>query len=183
MAYQVAQNDQIYEEYVASSCQSSEDITTISSAWRALVDSSAYLVVDGVDKAFDSDRQDFFELLSDLKQTTSGGKSRLQIVLVGQPQISDELAVALGEYPRTISVDRYKNNQDIARYVDNSIKKSPILSRTAKSFRDEISRTLVGNAEGMFMWVNLMLRELSTKNRPSSIRDTLHKAPKGLRNA
>jgi tetratricopeptide (TPR) repeat protein len=104
----------------------------------------------------------------------------MQIVLVGRPEIFDDLAEALDMSIPTIHVDWRKNSRDIAHYVDSSIKKSRILSRAPKALREEIAETLTKNSQGMFIWVDLMLRELSKKTRPASIRESLHQAPKGL---
>jgi hypothetical protein len=86
LAYQISQNDPVYAKYIDSQCQSPDDIRTIRSAWRKLfveyfikndrVDSSVYLVVDGVDEAYEAERQLFLELLSDLKDSEHGGEFR-----------------------------------------------------------------------------------------------------------
>jgi hypothetical protein len=65
LAYQISQNDPVYAKYIDSQCQSPDDIRTIRSAWRKLfveyfikndrVDSSVYLVVDGVDEAYEAE--------------------------------------------------------------------------------------------------------------------------------
>lgn len=78
MAYQISQNDPIYEKHVAAYCDSSEDIETIQSAWRTLfvnfflkkkdVDSSVYLIIDGVDEAFEAERRVFFDLIKDINE-------------------------------------------------------------------------------------------------------------------
>ena len=84
LAYQISQNDPVYAKYIDSQCQSPDDIKTIQSVWRKLfvdfflqndrIDSSVYLVIDGVDEANEAERQLFLELLSDLKDATAGGK-------------------------------------------------------------------------------------------------------------
>lgn len=83
LAYQISQNDSVYANYVASTCDSSEDIGTLQSAWRNLfanffikkkdVSGSVYLIIDGVDEADTADRQPFLDLIKDI----NGGKSRL----------------------------------------------------------------------------------------------------------
>lgn len=106
--------------------------------------------------------------------------TKIQIILVGRPQIFDDLVEALDMRVPEIHVDWRRNSPDIAHYVESSIRKSRILSRAPKDHREEIAETLVRNAQGIFIWVDLMLRELSRKSRPSSIRESLHRAPKGL---
>lgn len=102
-------------------------------------------------------------------------------MLIGRPQISEEIFDAVSVELPTIHVDSRKNNQDICSYVESSIKKSRVLNKAPKDLRVEIVTTLVDNAQGMFLWVDLMMRELTKKTRVSTIRASLHEAPKGLR--
>ena len=84
LAYQISQNDPVYAKHVVSQCHSPEDISTIPSAWRKLfvdffirnekIDSIVYLVVDGVDEAYDIELQLFLSLLSDVRQAVSNGE-------------------------------------------------------------------------------------------------------------
>ena len=84
LAYQISQNDPVYAKHVVSQCQSPEDVSTIRIAWRKLfvdffihndkIDSSVYLVVDGVDEAYDTELQLFLSLLSEVKQAASNGE-------------------------------------------------------------------------------------------------------------
>lgn len=192
LAYQISQNDPIYAKYIDSNFQSASEIDTIQSKWRRLfvdyfikndkVDSKVYLVLDGVDEALESERQTFLELLVDLKEATlsSSRSSSIHLVMVGRPQIIDDINEALQGSIPTIHVDWRKNNQDIIDYVKASIKKSKVLRATKKDLQEEIVETLAEKANGMFMWCDLMMRELSKKSRPSSIRESLHHAPKGL---
>ena len=100
--------------------------------------------------------------------------------MIGRPQIIDDINEALGIPVPTIHVDWRKNSEDIINYVQTSIRKSKVLSRAPKYLQDEIVETLGRNAQGMFMWVDLMMRELGKKTRPASMRDALQRAPKGL---
>lgn len=100
--------------------------------------------------------------------------------MVGRLQIIDDIEETLeGPVPK-IYVNRRKNNKDIVDYVRNRIKKSKVLRDVKKDLQDEIVETVAEKANGMFMWVVLMMQELSQKSRPSSIRQSLHQAPKGL---
>ena len=79
LAYQISQNDPVYAKYVAANCDTVEDINTLHSAWRVLfvnfflkrkdVGSSAYLIIDGVDEAFDAEWQIFLNLMKDLNES------------------------------------------------------------------------------------------------------------------
>jgi fungal STAND N-terminal Goodbye domain/NACHT domain len=66
VAYQICLNDPVYARHVTRVCETPNDIKTIESAWRKLflqffVESdergrSVYIILDGIDEAFESDR-------------------------------------------------------------------------------------------------------------------------------
>lgn len=78
LAYQISQNDPVYAKYVAANCDTAEDISTLHSAWRVLfvnfflkkkdVGSSVYLVIDGVDEAFEAEWKTFLGLIKDVNE-------------------------------------------------------------------------------------------------------------------
>lgn len=78
LAYQISQNDPVYAKYVAASCDIAEDVSTLHSAWRVLfvnfflkkkdVGSSVYLVIDGVDEAFEAEWKIFLDLIKDVNE-------------------------------------------------------------------------------------------------------------------
>jgi hypothetical protein len=57
-------------------------------------DRSAYIVLDGIDEAFESDRIRLFSILQDLKPD-SKGNLRINVILAGRPHLSDALFDAL----------------------------------------------------------------------------------------
>ncbi|KAK4548205.1 hypothetical protein LTR36_010074 [Oleoguttula mirabilis] len=186
IAFQIAQNDQLYAKHVAA--HTPEDVASIRSAWHNLFvdfylqdgngDRPAFLLLDGIDEAFEEDRVTFLELLKDVENAGSG--SRLHVAMIGRPQIIDEILDQLETNVSTIHVDWTKNGSDVAHYVEISIAKSRVLHRVSRKLKDEIVQTLTSKAGGMFMWVKLMVAELGKKSRESAIRDALTKAPKGL---
>ena len=191
LAHQISQNDPAYAKYLMSNCQSQDEIMTIDSAWRRLYaeyfirdgkfDSCAYLVLDGIDEAYDAERKAFLELLSDVNSCQNGRQAQIQIALLGRPQILDELVEALeqDQLP-VIHVTEAKMSEDITRYIDISIQKSKTLKLLSQDLKDQISGTLSTKAQGMFIWVDFMIQEIYKKKRPSAILDALKRAPKGL---
>jgi hypothetical protein len=83
----------------------------------------------------------------------------------------------------TIHVDRRNNAGDIAIYVQKCFQKPQALSRLSTSNRVEIEGALVEKSEGMFLWADMLLKELNKKPRASSMFEIFHKAPKGLNEA
>ena len=188
LAFQIYQNDPAYAKYLETVCESFSDIETLESAWRTLfreyfihddaTESTVFLVLDGLDEAYDPD--EFLHLLQDLTTNESSG-SRIQVVMVGRPHLFDAISDALqnGVVP-TIDVNAAKNSEDIRNYIQVSIRKSRVLRRASKKLQEEVSKSLFQGADGMFLWVDLMMRELNGKGRESAIREALLKAPKGL---
>jgi tetratricopeptide (TPR) repeat protein len=192
LAYQISLNDPAYAKYIGSNIQSTSEIESTESAWRRLfvdyflkserAESEVYLVLDRIDEALDSERETFLKLLIDLKEAKSSTSrsSSIHLVMVGQPQIIHDVNEVLGGSGPIIHVTDRKNSEDIIDYVRVSIKKSKKLSATKKDLQEEIVETLAERAEGMFTWVDLMIRELGKKSRASSIRESLYHAPSGL---
>lgn len=186
VSFQISQRDKLYAKYLSSQCLTLDDICTIKSAWRRLftdyfvksgsAESRTFIVLDGVDEGYKAERQVYFELLKDL----DAGSAQLKCLLVGRPEIGDEITDATEREVRTIYVTLNKNYDDIVRYINNFIAKSRVLKRSSAALQTEIVDALTEGAKGMFIWVDLMLRELSTKTRETAIRESLTKAPRGL---
>ncbi|KAL4952200.1 NACHT and TPR domain protein [Aspergillus filifer] len=182
-------NDPVYQKHLAT-VEEYERVSTLQSAWRLLfldyfvnkpnVESSVYILLDALDEALDEERKIFLSLAKDLYSRDSG-TSRLQLAVVGRPHISDQLFEGLEVEVPTIHVTTQKNHNDIDSYIHASIRKSVILKRASAKLRQEIVDTLSSRAEGMFLWVNLMVQELVKKRNESSIRKALYDSPRGLK--
>ncbi|RAL05354.1 NACHT and TPR domain protein [Aspergillus ibericus CBS 121593] len=188
LAFQISKSDPVYRKHIVT-IEQYERISSLESAWRLLfvdyflkkpgVDSSVYILLDGVDEASDEERKIFLNLAKDLYDAPE--KARLQLAVVGRPHISDQLLEGLEIEVPTIHVTTQKNSSDINQYIHASIKKSVVLRRVSTKLRQEVVEKLSAGAEGMFLWVNLMLQELVKKRNESSIRRALDDPPKGLK--
>ncbi|KOS47943.1 hypothetical protein ACN38_g1059 [Penicillium nordicum] len=189
IAFQIYQNDPSYRDYIHAHCHSSDDIKSIQAAWRVLfmnyylnpleeVGGNVIIVLDGVDEAFEEDRREFLSLVVDIVHHPI--KSRIKAVLLGRPEIYDDLVEALDLPISTIHVNADKNIEDITTYVRKGIRKSRSISRVPKLQRLSIEKDLIDKAQGMFLWADLMLTELNRRTRASTMFESLHKAPKGL---
>ncbi|PYH86184.1 hypothetical protein BO82DRAFT_388862, partial [Aspergillus uvarum CBS 121591] len=185
-AHQVYQNNAAYKAYLEANLSSPDDIKTIRSAWRMLYSqhyeskqrpaNRLILVLDGLDEAFQADREQFFELLSDLP---SGAASAIKLLLVGRPEIYAELTLATGPIP-CIQVDAAKNSADIRALIETTMQRTRVFSRIPRDLSSTIQDQLIEKSQGMFLWADLMLRELSRRTRASSMLESLQRAPKGL---
>lgn len=80
----------------------------------------------------------------------------------------------------TINIDWRKNSEDIVEYIKFSVQKSRVLRRAPKDVQEEIVNTLSDKANGMFIWVELMLSELKNKTSTAKILASLRRAPRVL---
>lgn len=185
VAFQLSKNDLKYRKYLAT-IERYEKVSTLESAWRVLfaeyflknpdTEITTYIVLDAVDETPDEERRVFIDLAKELYNS----QSCLQLALVGRPYISDQLLEGLEVKMPTIHVTKQKNTGDIIQYIHASVRKSLVLRKVSAKLRDEIIAKLSAKAEGMFLWVNLMLQELVKKRNETSMRKALEQAPRGL---
>lgn len=189
LAFQISQNDPAYQKYLLG-IEDYESISDLDNAWTKLfgdfflrrenTDSSVYILFDAVDEALDSERSAFLGLAKDVLDAPPEAR-HLQLAVVGRPQLAEQLVESLGVEIPTIHVTSEKNTTDIDQYIKTSIKKSPVLRRLPAALRTEVAEKLLSGADGMFIWVNLMLQELFKKAGEASIRQALKQAPKGIK--
>ena len=82
----------------------------------------------------------------------------------------------------TISVLSDKTSSDISEYIRSSLAKIRILRRLSSEVRHETETKLIEGADGMFLWVDLIMKELATTHKIQQIDQILAKFPKGLSN-
>ncbi|KAF8540637.1 hypothetical protein BDD12DRAFT_880276 [Trichophaea hybrida] len=187
IVYQVAKGDEVYCMHAANTCKYSASISdaTIRSVWKDFIameygptsSGQLYLIFDGIDEAKREDVEEFISILSDSIQN----RLRVQVLLVGRPEMDgivsfadpDELSVP------TIQVSSQKNSQDIAQYINYKYDHTPKIPKL-KAVKQKVFNALLENADGMFLWVDLMFAELSYRSQPKQILQALETLPKGL---
>ncbi|KAK6354148.1 hypothetical protein TWF730_008564 [Orbilia blumenaviensis] len=189
MAYQLTISDKVYSSYLESiSNDLTSSNTTIFALWRRLFlsrcgESSAqriYLVFDGIDEAKQADLESFLEPLIKVLEPPSSGVSKISVLLVGRPDVAWKMEEVFYEHlVPVIDVDARKNSQDIRKFLLHRLTKYKNLVRM-KAIQSEITDKLIAGGNGMFLWVDLMLKELSTKDRESTVRKALDNMPKTL---
>lgn len=100
-------------------------------------------------------------------------------MLTGRQHVFNDLSLVTDQDFPLIHIDEFKNKQDTTQYIKTSISKSRSLARFPQIQKD-IAETLASKSQGMFLWVDLMIRDLGHKTRADRVREALHKAPKGL---
>lgn len=201
IASQIAKSDPTFRNHAVNVCQSPEDLLAVTQTWERLFidyfastwnDNCVYIVIDGLDEVSREERETLLILLVQLFDAPSGRIApRIQVLLVGRPELQDDMQMVwddrtfqLGK--RFIEVSAKKNSGDISEYITREVEKVRILKLKALSrddrsaLRMEIVEKLKTDANGMFLWVNLMLEEIRRKSRPSEVRAALRNAPQDL---
>ncbi|KAG8529667.1 uncharacterized protein KY384_005148 [Bacidia gigantensis] len=190
LSFQICQNDPVYAKYCLSVFNSIGRIHTTEGIWRTLfieffqkegLGNKAIILIDGLDEAYENEVPELLELLVDLHEEVDGKiRPRIQIALVGRPLLNQAIDSILGDNVASIFVSANKTSKDMNEYVKQSVGKVKILKRVSQSFRQEVEKNLMAGADGMFLWVDLMIKEISEKRRIDQIRQTLARLPRGL---
>lgn len=197
VAYQLQDNDPVYAKYLVKVCSSSQRTITAADTWKNLFldyfgasqygDKLAFIVLDGIDEAPRKERETLFRLLKDLDDASKAViRPRIQVLLIGRPDLRDDTVFIWDKPIIYIEVSARKTKDDILAYIKSNVgrvralkqAREPLESRL--KLRKEIITKLSGGANGMFLWVNLMLDQIYDMSRPSDINDALNNAPRSL---
>ena len=197
LAYQIAENDPIYAKHAANVCGAPSKINSSLNLWKRLFldffESGQYnghrgmIIIDGLDEAARECREDLLTILRQLEfDFKPQSSSSIRFAIVGRPEIRDDILSILGKHTACIDVSPTKNTADIIRYIESEIRRIAILRskhlsiEAKQDLRREIVEKLVHGANGMFLWVNLMIDQICRKSRPSEIKAALNDAPRDL---
>jgi NACHT domain len=197
VAYQLQDQDAVYAKYLIKVCNSPQKTITAADTWKNLFldyfgslqygNKLAFIVLDGIDEAPRKERETLFRLLKDLEDSSKSiMRPRIQVLLIGRPDLRDD-TVFIWEKPIIyIEVSARKTKDDILAYIKSNVgrvralkqAREPLESR--QKLQKEIITKLSDGANGMFLWVNLMLDQIYDMSRPSDINDALNNAPRSL---
>lgn len=200
VAFQIQERNLIYASYLVKVCSNPQKIVTAAETWKNLFldffgapiskygDNSAFIVLDGLDEAPRKERETLFKLLKDLEDfsTETTTSPRLRVLVIGRPDLRDD-SVFIWDKPLIyIEVSARKTKDDIVNYIKSSVGRVRALSQAKeplekrKQLRRDIIQKLSAGAQGMFLWVNLMMDNIYDMSRASQIYEALDKAPKSL---
>ncbi|OBT61186.1 hypothetical protein VE03_09431 [Pseudogymnoascus sp. 23342-1-I1] len=194
IAYQIVQKDEIYRKYVISVCRSPEATNTAEKTWKVLfldfytsslgAESSAFIVIDGLDEAPLYTRRKFLDLVKVLLNQAPGNhflRPRLQIGIFGRPDLKDDMEFSRQKF---VNVNGQKNSKDINDYILSRLPLVRVLKHMKPSartkFAKEIRSTILQRADGMFLWAKLVLDQICRKERKSEVQQALQNAPREL---
>jgi hypothetical protein len=187
MACDIADTDPFFFRHVYKACsESPSSMHSASLLWENVFQSyfgqrscqsATYLIFDGLDEAVDTELEEFLRMLPILQYEATG---LVSVMLVGRPEMALQLTQTFGELPPEIRVSATTNNSDIGLFVNESLPKLPHYKQISQSLRNDIRQTLIKKAGGMFLWVQLMLKELQPYYKSKNIRPILTQAPASI---
>lgn len=135
-----------------------------------------YLVIDGVDESdddWDETGGPFHTLKSWLTRFP-----KLRILLSGRCSVLQSI---LRSYPESgVELSDEVTKGDICKFITYKIQESAVLKSMPDSLKDHIRQTLEEKSNGMFLWVELVFKELRHCYTPNSIRNCLQDLPREL---
>ena len=148
----------------------------------ALITTPVYCVIDGVDEYID-ESNDTIEKLLQLLFGLLNANANFRVVLLGRQHAlqSHVLEATIGAKPEMIEICPDLVNQDISAFIDAGIAariNSDLLR--LPGLRDSISKMLQEKSDGMFLWVELMINDLSKSDSQFEVRERLRNPPRSL---
>jgi hypothetical protein len=160
LAYQICLNDPVYAKHCAQVLSFPEDVRTTESLWKKLfldffrnqsIENTVIFLIDGLDEALDDERKEFLELLKDFQNEANEavGKLRIQLVMVGRPELNWDIEETLDDAIPMIEVSANRTKKDMKEYIAKSVASVKMLRRVSKELREEIITKLTDGADGM----------------------------------
>jgi len=108
------------------------------------------LLIDGLDEAIEDERKRFLELLKDFQDAANDvGKLRIQLVMVGRPELNWDIEDILDDPIPMIAVSAKRTKKDMKEYISKSVASVKMLRRVSQELREEIVTKLTDGADGM----------------------------------
>ncbi|KAL0940112.1 nacht and tpr domain protein [Colletotrichum truncatum] len=194
MAYQISEQDVFYGKQLIREVSTSDEIKTVSSAFRKLLVEPCvldkwkrhiYVLMDGLDEADPREVKEFLAMLDDLNQQSAEG-TRVQVALIGRPSLSDDILDYLGndstggQQLRTIHVTPDRNSSDIVSYIVEGVNSARVLRGSTEDFKQGVIEAMVKQVDGLFILAKFMLAELNRIRHPRRIIESLQSYPKEI---
>ncbi|KAH0538358.1 hypothetical protein FGG08_005053 [Glutinoglossum americanum] len=137
---------------------------------------TTFCVLDGLDECDDGSSQEIIAKLVSFLQHPQSTDRALRLVIV-----SRELS-GLGKCAR-VELDPDNEGRvtsDVKQFISFRIKDLSRIPGFEEEFSIYVQNTLLQRADGTFLWVGLVMKELSEKKTCIEVQETLDKIPQGL---
>lgn len=133
------------------------------------------IVLDGLDEiVVDGENRDF--LLDSILSLTTVPSPQHKALFLSRPE--EDLRRVL-ETTSSLPIHTTDNEADVGRFIEAELARLPWLSRIEET-RDRVAEKLTTGANGMFLWVRLMLDTLKRAATAAEVEEFLNNLPKGL---
>jgi hypothetical protein len=184
IVYELATEDEVYCMHAVEACDQSPAyaMTTTRTVWndflakefRATSNNQPFIVLDGIDEAERDEFRELVTLLSDSVQE----RLRIQILLVGRPEMENLVKNEIVESSVGIIEVSSKVTFNDIRSVSEARYNTYIKVQKFKSLKEKVITTIAEKAKGMFLWVDLTYKELQGI-LPQQLRLALGNLPDG----
>ena len=198
LAFQIAQNDQAYRKYIFDQAQihnfEDEDFKFL---WKLLftryftdTGSSAYLVVDAVDEcetSTDEVHGAFSKLAMDWKEDQHR-KLKLKLLFSNKLLTVDNLGEKFGTCHPHVALSDCWNEADLLRFVRERTRRAWTGKLVSTNLHKDVEAAISSqlhqpNLRGNYLWAALVIEELTSLSRESSIRHALLHLPQDIESA
>jgi Ankyrin repeats (3 copies)/Ankyrin repeats (many copies) len=138
-----------------------------------------YIVFDGLDECYQGGYDesekfgDFCNFIRSLPNSTQRGAST-KVIVFSRPEYP-QIDKAFTGCP-DVRVDSGANDTDIEEYIATKT----INLLTNETALGDIKTSLLSRADGMFLWVDLIIKALRYERSPRKMKDAVHKLPQSL---
>jgi len=189
IALQFAQ-DTVYRKELVALCDKWVEPETIEElAWTLLSpcyksNEVFYILIDGLELANERQLDGFAQIMKGVStRFNPEQQSHVRLLLSGRVSVTNSLAGEL-QYPNVVIDVASNNRPDIEKFTQNRLSTTKLLqgdSEQIKTLRQEVFDVLTTEAHGDFVNIDLLLKEISTKQWPAEIREVLANAKAGAR--
>ncbi|RSL94795.1 hypothetical protein CDV31_014159 [Fusarium ambrosium] len=135
-----------------------------------------FCIIDGVDECHSSHQlvAKLYDYCKSLAQ--SNDSAGLRLAMIGRD------LEGLDAFPGIkVDPDNEDNvNEDVKTFISSSLEPLSRIQGFDDEIRSRVEKSLLGRAEGIFLWVSFVIDELSKKKTCVEILDTIPALPKGL---
>lgn len=128
-------------------------------------------VIDGVDELNPGDRDLLISFLGDLPGTT-------RVCATSRPGVDISAIEAIRHAITIFNIEPSHTDPDIRTYIRTSLKSSTTLG--SPRHYDKVESMLQRHSQGMFLWVSLMLDQLSRARTFRQFDELMEKPPEGI---